>query len=355
MATQTIQLMLMEGKELRQKLTLRQGNKGSPQKIQATPDGRFILADKDSGVAPENITVRRVGKNLLICLEGDSLDQPALIIENFFEYSAELIGMSEDGSYYAYISSDGDDKASVLTLEDGKSSALVLGGDPLGSSDGSDVFGMLPWIIGGILGVGAGAAIINNTKDRGSKHGSSVAETVAPMPADPEEPAPGNEAQGPKQIIDNQGPIQGVIENGGVTDDTTPTLNGSGNPGDTVIILDNGRPIGETVVDEDGNWTFTPETALGDGKHEIGVIIKDKDGNETQPDDTWVVIVDTQAPDAPTIDGVYDDVGAVTGELVSGAITDDTRPTLTGQAEAGSIVSIYDNGNKLGEVLADEN
>ncbi|MFU5485721.1 Ig-like domain-containing protein, partial [Pseudomonas aeruginosa] len=56
-----------------------------------------------------------------------------------------------------------------------------------------------------------------------------------------------------------------------------------------------------------------------------------------------------------TIGGVYDDVGAVTGELVSGAISDDTRPTLTGQAEAGSIVSIYDNGNKLGEVQADEN
>ncbi|WP_336332605.1 Ig-like domain-containing protein [Pseudomonas putida] len=363
MATQTIQLMLMEGKELRQKLTLRQGSKSSPQKIQATPDGKFVLADKDTGIAPENITVRRVGKNLLVCLEGDSLDQPSLIIEDFFEHNAELIGMSEDGAYYAYISSDGDnDKGAVLALEDGESSALVLGGNPLGSSDDNDLFGMLPWIIGGILGVGAGAAILGGGKGGGHKQSAATVDQQPPAPTpetpSPSKPTPGGENQGVKQVIDNQGPIQGVIEKGGVTDDTTPTLNGSGNPGDTVVIIDNGKPIGETVVDDNGNWTFTPETELGDGEHEIGVIIKDKDGNETHPDDTWVVVIDTQAPDAPSIVGVYDDVGTVTGALTSGAVTDDACPTLSGKAEANATVFIYggvDGKQLLGKTQANAN
>ncbi|MBK5344656.1 Ig-like domain repeat protein [Pseudomonas sp. TH49] len=156
-------------------------------------------------------------------------------------------------------------------------------------------------------------------------------------------------------MIDSQGPIQGVIEKGGVTDDTTPTLNGTGEPGDTIIILDKGEKIGETVVDGDGNWTFTPETELGDGDHEISVIIKDKDGNESVPSDPWEVTVDTQAPGAPTIGSVYDDAGVKTGELISGDVTDDTTPTLNGQAEAGSTVVIYDNGQKLGETRADAN
>ena len=366
MATQSIQLLQMEGKELRQQLALHKGDKGAPVKIKATADGKFILADKETGIAPENITVRRVGKNLLVCLEGDALDQPTLIIEDFFEYDSELMGMAEDGAYYAYVSSDGDDRAAALLMEDGESSALVLGGEQLGSLEETAAFGLLPWVAGGILGVGGGAAALGHGKGGGSDKATDSPQTPPPSTTDPEptpekpgivDPAPGtgDKGHGIKQIIDDQGPIQGVIEKGGVTDDTTPTLNGSGNPGDTVIILDNGKPIGETVVDDNGNWTYTPETDLGDGKHEIGVIIQDKDGNQSQPDDTWVVIVDTQAPDAPVIGGVHDDVGAVTGALASGALTDDAQPTLTGQAEAGSIVFIYDGDRQLGEVVADAN
>ncbi|KLG04700.1 hypothetical protein YA49_20265, partial [Enterobacter cloacae subsp. cloacae] len=120
---------------------------------------------------------------------------------------------------------------------------------------------------------------------------------------------------------------------------------------------DNGNPIGEVIVDDEGTWTFTPETGLDDGEHEISVIIQDPAGNQSEPSDPWVVIVDTTAPDAPTINSVYDDVGSKTGELESGDITDDHQPTLTGRAEAGSVVTIYDNSQAIGtaEVDADGN
>ncbi|QXI11249.1 Ig-like domain-containing protein [Pseudomonas zeae] len=168
---------------------------------------------------------------------------------------------------------------------------------------------------------------------------------------------PGIDGQGPgiSGIIDDQGAVQGPIENGGVTDDTTPTINGTGEPGDTIIVLDKGEKIGETTVDEDGNWKFTPETELGDGDHEITVVIQDPAGNQSNPSDPWEFTVDTQAPDAPSISSVYDDAGVKTGELAFGAITDDTTPTLSGNAEAGSTVAIFDNGQKLGETRADAN
>ncbi|STT53655.1 SD repeat-containing cell surface protein [Klebsiella pneumoniae] len=42
------------------------------------------------------------------------------------------------------------------------------------------------------------------------------------------------------QVTDNVGEEQGVVSNGGITDDTTPTLSGTAEPGSTVTIFDKG-------------------------------------------------------------------------------------------------------------------
>ncbi|MGV2876578.1 Ig-like domain-containing protein, partial [Pantoea vagans] len=53
------------------------------------------------------------------------------------------------------------------------------------------------------------------------------------------------------------------VADGSSTSDSTPTLSGGGmQPGSTVVITDGSTPIGEATVDADGNWTFTPDTAL---------------------------------------------------------------------------------------------
>ncbi|MEG5856670.1 Ig-like domain-containing protein, partial [Enterobacter mori] len=46
------------------------------------------------------------------------------------------------------------------------------------------------------------------------------------------------------------------------------------------------------------------------------------------------------------------DVGTVQGALSNGSSTDDPTPTLSGKAEAGSTVKIYDQYGLLGEVTA---
>ncbi|MBD8605131.1 hypothetical protein IFT80_21060, partial [Pseudomonas sp. CFBP 8771] len=57
----------------------------------------------------------------------------------------------------------------------------------------------------------------------------------------------------------------------------------------------------------------------------------------------------------PTIIAALDDVGTSKGMIQSGRTTDDNRPQLMGQAGAGSIVSIYDNGVLIGQTEADSN
>ena len=48
-----------------------------------------------------------------------------------------------------------------------------------------------------------------------------------------------------------------------------------------------------------------------------------------------------------------DDVGSVTGTLADGDSTDDSTPTFSGTAEAGSTVSLYAGATLLGTTTAD--
>ncbi|WP_069866079.1 Ig-like domain-containing protein [Pseudomonas citronellolis] len=151
---------------------------------------------------------------------------------------------------------------------------------------------------------------------------------------------------------DNTGAITGPIEPGSVTDETQPTLSGSGEPGDTVSILDNGEVIGTVVIDENGQWEFTPEQPLEEGDHSIGVVITDPAGNASEPSESLDFVVDS-LPAFVTIDAAIDQVGSITGDVVSGGVTDDARPTLKGTANPGAVVIIKEGPVAYGSVVAD--
>ncbi len=59
-------------------------------------------------------------------------------------------------------------------------------------------------------------------------------------------------------------------------------------------------------------------------------------------------------PAAPTGSEATDNVGTVQGKIVSGSVTDDTRPVLTGTAAPNSVIRIYDNGVLIGSARAAE-
>ncbi|MEM6053037.1 Ig-like domain-containing protein, partial [Erwinia sp. P7711] len=125
---------------------------------------------------------------------------------------------------------------------------------------------------------------------------------------------------------------------------------------------------GSAAVDGNGSWSWTPEQDLADGtEHELTVTAVDAAGNESPAvsgtaDDGWNFTVDTSVPDNQTsgvvVDSISltDDVGPVTGEIADGGVTDDTRPTLTGNATADiDHINIYDNGELAGSATVDGN
>ncbi|WP_423196817.1 hypothetical protein DFLDMN_000344 [Cupriavidus sp. H19C3] len=153
---------------------------------------------------------------------------------------------------------------------------------------------------------------------------------------------------------DDAGPITGQIPADGATDDTTPSLSGTTEPGDIVDVYDNGAKIGTVTADETGAWSFTPETPLAEGDHSLTVTTTDSTGNVSDPSDPVALTIDTTAPTTPVIAGATDDVGATTGQIPENGVTDDATPTITGTTEAGATVDVYDDGTKIGTVTADE-
>ncbi|HFK6081942.1 TPA: Ig-like domain-containing protein [Enterobacter cloacae] len=302
---------------------LRSEKVGSAVKIKAIPNAKYILAEGENGVAPENITLKRVGKDLFVMLEGTDEDQPQLIIEDYFDNPGELVGKGEDGQWHEYIATDGDDDHKAAFLLDGESSAQALGAGAIAGLDGLGVagtaFSPVLLALGALAGIGAlvglGAIIRHNRDDGGDKKGA-VAPVTTPELTD---------------VHDDYGTKTGSIPQNGVTDDATPTFSGKGKAGDIVEFWENNVKLGETRVGADGKWTWTPETPLAHGDHSIVLIGKGPDGRTSAPSDSFDFTVDLEAPVKPTIGEVEDDVGEKQGPINNGDKTDDKQPVFRGE------------------------
>ncbi|WP_153012390.1 Ig-like domain-containing protein, partial [Type-E symbiont of Plautia stali] len=143
-----------------------------------------------------------------------------------------------------------------------------------------------------------------------------------------------------------------TVANGGSTNDSTPVLSGTAEGGSIVTVYDGTTVLGSTTAAAGGAWSFTPPTALANGSHPLSVTVKDAAGNVSPASGTYTVIVDTVAPTNTTLVITNDNTGVV---VPAGGSTNDTTPTLSGVAEAGSRVSIFDNGTLLGTAVAGSN
>lgn len=155
------------------------------------------------------------------------------------------------------------------------------------------------------------------------------------------------------EVDDDVGAIQGLVANGGTTDDSTPTLWGRAEANAKVIIYDNGGVLGSVMADPGGTWIFTPTSGLSEGRHALTATATDAAGNTSLASDVYVITTDYTSPDAPVIVSVFDAVGDLTGNLNPGDSTDDARPRISGTAETNSTVEIYDGSLKIGSTVAD--
>ncbi|UXC91398.1 Ig-like domain-containing protein [Sphingobium sp. RSMS] len=197
------------------------------------------------------------------------------------------------------------------------------------------------------LGAGSHSFTVTATDAAGNESAASAAyaltvDTVASIPTI-------------TGMTDNAGSVLGGVISGGTTDDTTPTLSGTGAEANASIsIYDGNILLGTATADASGNWSFTPTTPLGEGLHSFTATATDAAGNVSLASAAYAVTIDLTVPPVPTITGASDNAGSILGGVISGGSTDDTTPTLSGTgAEANGTVSVYDGSTLLGTATAD--
>jgi large repetitive protein len=145
-------------------------------------------------------------------------------------------------------------------------------------------------------------------------------------------------------LSDSQAPAAPVINapaDGSSTNDNTPAVTGTGEPGATVTVRVDGDVVGTPTVDGNGNWEVPPPTEpVADGEHKLTATQTDEAGNTSPPDEVGFA-VDTKAL-PPSITDPND-----------GSTTNANTPTLAGTAEPGSRVILFVDGRPVGSVVAD--
>ncbi|NWA63441.1 hypothetical protein HX773_21280 [Pantoea sp. B9002] len=327
---------------------------GKAVKIKAIPGAKYVLAEGENGVAPENITLRRVGKNLHVILEGSDIEHPELIIEGFYDHPGELVGKGEDGQWHEYIATSGEEKDDAAFLMDGEISGVALGANTIAGLDGLAMAAtaISPALIAlGMLGALAAAAGLGYLAGRRDSDDNANSRSGG---GEGDAGGIGGRIPSVGSVIDDFGSITGPLNSGDVTDDSTPTFNGSGTPGNTIEIWDGETKLGEVAVGGDGSWSYTPPP-LEHGNHTIIIVERDPEGNTSLPSEGFELIIDLEAPDRAELNEVWDDVAPGVGPVENDGSTNDQQPEFRGKAEPNATVEIILNGEVVKVVPVDAN
>jgi Ca2+-binding RTX toxin-like protein len=138
-----------------------------------------------------------------------------------------------------------------------------------------------------------------------------------------------------------------VLTAAGMTNTNHLTLTGHAQVGITVNVFDRSIQIGTATADSNGSWSFASAT-LTDDSHVFTAVATDDAGHVSAPSDGLNVTVDTVAPIAPNVTSFSPD-----SNVVGDGITSASQVTLTGTAEAGSTVNVFDGGLEIGTATAD--
>ena len=109
--------------------------------VQAQPNVRYQLIDEATQFGPENIMAKRVGQDLQISFEGTQVEQPDLIIQDYYATNNNigysngqanmLIGQHESGSFYPYVPESAQAGDAISMLAEQITAGQALGGEHL--------------------------------------------------------------------------------------------------------------------------------------------------------------------------------------------------------------------------------
>jgi hypothetical protein len=143
----------------------------------------------------------------------------------------------------------------------------------------------------------------------------------------------------------------GISNSDQLTKDSAPTFTGIAETGTSVELFSGDDSLGTVTADALGDWSLTA-TTLVEGEHKIVAEATDAAGNVSVDSEALPITVDTNAPDAPlnlALAALSD-----TGVSSSDQLTNDTKPTFSGTAEAGASIELFSGDDSLGAVTADK-
>ncbi|WP_354424119.1 Ig-like domain-containing protein [Variovorax atrisoli] len=152
-------------------------------------------------------------------------------------------------------------------------------------------------------------------------------------------------------VSDDKGSVTGNVAPDASTDDTTPTLRGTGTVGTVVTVYADGAAVGSTSVASDGTWSVTTSALSGDGTKNLTAQAVDGAGQVSPRTGAYAIVLDTTAPATPAVVTAMDDQGPAQGAIAAGGVTDDTTPTFSGSGvKAGDTIRLYDGGALIGSI-----
>jgi serralysin len=152
-------------------------------------------------------------------------------------------------------------------------------------------------------------------------------------------------AETPTNLALAAGSDSGLSATDNVTNVTKPTFTGNGEAAGLITVYDGTTVLGTGFVAANGTWSVTDTVALADGVHSITAVEEDLAGNIGAPSTALSVTIDTVA-ETPTNLALAP--GSDSGSSSTDKITNITKPTFTGNGEAGGLITVYDGTTVLG-------
>ncbi|MGO4911547.1 Ig-like domain-containing protein [Leeuwenhoekiella sp. W20_SRS_FM14] len=135
-------------------------------------------------------------------------------------------------------------------------------------------------------------------------------------------------------IIDTTNPVNPTVD-ALTTNDTTPTITGTADSVDALTVVVNGVTYteGDGNLTDNGDNTFSlvipAGDALPDGTYDVDATATDAAGNVSSDITTDELVIDTTAPNVPTVDAL---------------VTNSNTPTITGTADSVDDLTVVVNG-----------
>lgn len=145
-------------------------------------------------------------------------------------------------------------------------------------------------------------------------------------------------------------PLTGASASNGTMLTSPSVLAGTSEPSSLITVFDKGVVYGTTMTDGYGYWRLTMQDGVADGTHQFTATATDAAGNTSAPSAPQTVTIDTTTA-APQLTGINSDTGISNQD----GITRTRNLVLNGQAETGSVVTVFRDGVRIGTAVANQN